>query len=74
MTHKIDKIVADNLTKLIKKNQTNIFDLSFEIGVSHAMIWCYKTNKSRISSSRLWMIAEYFNVPIEYMFKEDVIK
>lgn len=64
-------IIGTNIRNLIDENKINISEIADIIKVSRQTMNNYIKGTSIIDSEKLFIIAEYFNKPIEYFLEEE---
>ena len=64
-----DKHIALRLRD--KRNELGISqtELADAVGISFQQVQKYENGTNRIAAGRLWQIANYFKVPVEYFFQ-----
>lgn len=55
---------------LLKENETTIYRVAKDIGVSTTVFYDWKRGRCTPKADKLYLIAKYFGVPMEY-FMED---
>lgn len=63
----MDIIVADRIKELMKEQGLNQVKLAQKIGVKQNTISSWLLNKKEPSITSLWLLADYFNVEIDYL-------
>ena len=66
----VDKIISDNISSLRKQKGLTQEDLGNVLGYTFQAVSRWETGKSLPNPSMLKAIADYFNVPIQYMYEE----
>ena len=66
----VDKIIADNISNLRKQKGLTQEDLGNILGYTFQAVSRWETGKSLPNPSMLKVIADYFDVPIQYMYEE----
>ena len=56
--------------ELMKKNEKTSYQVSKDTGISQAVLSYWKTGRSNPKLDKLKILADYFNVPIEYFLEE----
>lgn len=60
-------IVADRIRELMKEQDLTQVKLAEKIGVKQNTISSWLLNKKEPSITSLWLLADYFNVDIDYI-------
>lgn len=68
----LDKTIGDNIYKERRKRRLSREKVAKNIDVSGAQIQKYEKNLNRISASRLFILAKYFNLSIYDFLAGDV--
>lgn len=63
----IEVKISKNLKQLMKESSVNQVKLSKEIGVAQSAISAWLHGKKEPSITSLWLLADYFNVEIDYL-------
>ena len=63
----IEVKISKNLKQLMKDLSVNQIKLSKEIGVAQSAISAWLHGKKEPSITSLWLLADYFNVDIDYL-------
>ncbi len=56
--------------ELMKKNEKTSYQVSKDTGISQAVLSYWKTGRSNPKLDKLKILADYFDVPIEYFLEE----
>lgn len=72
MVEKIDMILGQNIKMIRKEKHMSQKKLSEFLGVSYQQLQKYETGQNRIPSSKIKMIADYFNLDINSLFTENL--
>lgn len=56
--------------ELMKKTEKTSYQVSKDTGISQAVLSYWKTGRSNPKLDKLKILADYFNVPIEYFLEE----
>ena len=67
-----DEIIGQRIKKCRKAHKLSQTDLGNKIGVAWQQIQKYERGVNRVSASRLWQIADVFEVSVEYFFENVV--
>ena len=59
--------VSERIGELMKEQGLNQVKLAEKIGLKQNTISCWLNNKKEPSISSLWLLADYFNVEIDYI-------
>ncbi|MDE6557494.1 MAG: helix-turn-helix domain-containing protein [Clostridia bacterium] len=59
--------ISKNLKQLMKESSVNQVKLSKDIGVAQSAISAWLRGKKEPSITSLWLLADYFNVEIDYL-------
>lgn len=65
--------VCENLKRLRKAKGLSIRGLSREVGISHITLAAYERQKIVPSLENGFKLAEYFDIPVEYLVKGDLV-
>lgn len=60
-------IVADRIRELMKEENLTQVELANKIGLKQNTISAWLLNKKEPSIRSLWLVADYFNVDIDYL-------
>lgn len=60
-------IVIDRIKELMKEHGLNQVKLAEKVGVKQNTISAWLRNKKEPSITSLWLLADYFNVSIDYL-------
>lgn len=60
-------LVAERIRELMKEQNLNQVKLAEKIGMRQNTISAWLLNKKEPSISSLWLLADYFNVEIDYI-------
>lgn len=63
----MDIIIADRIKELMKEEKLNQTRLAEKIGVKQNTISAWVLGKKEPSIKSLWLLADYFNVDIDYL-------
>ena len=76
MPHPVDVHVGARLKDLRVMNAMSQAELGARLGLTFQQIQKYEKGSNRVSSSRLWEMAQIFNVAVGYFFEgyEDGVK
>lgn len=66
----IDKLIAFYIKEKRLKNNKTQKEISFVLDVAIQQIAKYENGINKICASKLYKLAKYYNVPLEYFFKE----
>ena len=69
MPHPVDVYVGSRLKELRVLNMMSQAELGSKLGLTFQQIQKYEKGSNRVSSSRLWEIAQIFNVTVTYFFE-----
>ena len=73
MSSMVKIIFSENLKQLMKDENINQVQLSQKIGVAQSAISAWLLGKKEPSIKSLWLLADYFNVDIDYLVgREDL--
>lgn len=64
-------IIYERIEDLVKRNGMVMFDISKKLGISTGNISDWKSGKSVPGCEKLIMIADFFNVPVDYILARD---
>jgi len=67
METKFKILVAERLKELMKEKNLNQVKLAEKVGVKQNTISAWLNNKKEPSITSLWLLANYFNVDIDYI-------
>lgn len=70
---KIDILVSKNLKTIRTFRKVSLRKLGEVLDVSVQQIQKYEQSKNRISSGKLYVLAEYLQIPIKLFFDENLI-
>ncbi|WP_278839967.1 helix-turn-helix domain-containing protein [Holdemania filiformis] len=56
--------------ELMKKSEKTSYQVSKDTGISQAVLSYWKTGRSNPKLDKLKILADYFDVPIEYFLEE----
>ena len=56
--------------ELMKKTEKTSYQVSKDTGISQAVLSYWKTGRSNPKLDKLKILADYFNVPIEYFLEK----
>lgn len=68
--NEIDKLVGQRLVQIRTERQWTQEQLASAIGVSFQQIQKYEKGRNRVAASRLYEIADIFDVPVGYFFAQ----
>lgn len=68
-TDEIDALIGANMKRLRKSAGITQSGLADKLGLHQHQVWKYENARDRISSSRLWLIAEALKVNLLELFK-----
>lgn len=60
-------IVAERIKELMSEQELNQVKLAEKVGVKQNTISSWLNNKKQPSITSLWLLADYFNVEIDYL-------
>ncbi len=60
-------IVAERIKELMKENDLNQVKLANKVGVKQNTISSWLSGKKEPSITSLWLLADYFNIDIDYL-------
>lgn len=63
----IEITFAQNLRQLMKESHINQVVLSRDIGVAQSAVSAWLSGKKEPSITSLWLLADYFNCPIDVL-------
>ena len=66
----VNQVISSKIKGLMEKNQVSLRKLAEVIGVSHPTMSKYIENNQPLDSNKLLKIAQYFNKPFDYFFKD----
>jgi transcriptional regulator with XRE-family HTH domain len=64
-----DHHVSERLRAKRKESRLSQTDVAQAVGITFQQVQKYENGTNRISAGRLWQLARYFKVPIEYFFE-----
>lgn len=70
----IEKVVAENVNKLLKENNINKSDLAKIAGVSESTVGKWTLEKATPRMGAIQKISDYFNIPKSYILEEDQVE
>jgi len=70
----IEKVVAENVNKLLKEKNINKSDLAKIAGVSESTVGKWTLEKATPRMGAIQKISDYFNVPKSYILEEDQVE
>ena len=74
MVSELDKIIGDKLKEVRLQNGFSREQLSSKLGVTHQQIQKYEEGKNRIAASRLYQIANIFDMDMNYFFNRPIMQ
>ena len=60
----------ENFAKLLGKNNKTAYQVSKETGIAQSVLSDWKTGRSKPKADKLKILADYFDVSIEYFLEE----
>lgn len=70
----IEKVVAENVNKLLKEKNINKSDLAKIAGVSESTVGKWTLEKATPRMGAIQKISDYFNIPKSYILEEDQVE
>jgi len=70
----IEKVVSENINKLLKEKNINKNDLAKIAGVSESTVGKWTLEKATPRMGAVQKISDYFNIPKSYILNEDEVK
>lgn len=63
-----DIIIGKNLVKLRKEKSLSQTDIAKILDVTFQQVQKYEKGLNRLSAFKLYILSQYFNIPMEYFF------
>lgn len=65
------KQIGDKLKQLREQNHLSVEDLATALGFAKTVIWGYESGKKQVSVSHLEMLADYYNVSVDFLLERN---
>ncbi|AIY06248.1 HTH-type transcriptional regulator [Planococcus sp. PAMC 21323] len=66
----MDKI-GKQIKNLREERQVSTDELAAELGIAKSVIWGYESGKKQVSVSHLKLLADYFNVTVDFLLERN---
>lgn len=63
--------IGQKIRELREDHHLSVDDLASKLGIAKSVVWGYESGKKQVSVSHLQLLADYFEVPVDFILERN---